>query len=92
MTKNFFSTRKIPDPLLEEIVTALLSAKSFEFKSLFAVVHAALKGKNRMTGGEEMLRLRAYEKLQNLVREGGATKTDGRYAGMRKQLLVVEKE
>lgn len=90
MSLNFFSSsRRIPDVLMEELVTALLCTKTFEFKSLFAIVYSALKEKKTGSGGEEMLRLRAYEKLQNLVREGGVVKIAGRYKGVRKRLLII---
>jgi len=51
----------------KELVTVLSQKKSFEFKQLFAIVHANLRQRNAASGGEEMLRLRAYEKLQILV-------------------------
>ncbi|MEZ5429785.1 MAG: hypothetical protein R3F31_01100 [Verrucomicrobiales bacterium] len=35
-----------------------------------------------MSGGEEMLRLRAYEKLQNLVTRGLVEKNGKEYRGM----------
>lgn len=35
-----------------------------------------------MSGGEEMLRLRAYEKLQNLVTRGLVEKTGKKYRGL----------
>ena len=39
------------------------------------------------SGGEEMLRLCMYEKLQNLVREGRVKKTGKKYKGVVKALL-----
>lgn len=61
----------------------VLSAKaSFEFKPLFTLVHANLKSRNAASGGEEMLRLRAYEKLQNLVDAGMVKKTGKEYRGV----------
>jgi hypothetical protein len=93
MSLNFFSSsRRIPDVLMEELVTVLLCAKTFEFKALFEIVHSAMKERKVSGGGEEMLRLRAYDKLQSLVREGGATKVGGRYKGVRKQLLIVAEQ
>ena len=54
----------------------MLSKKTpIEFKSLFDVVHANLRAKNAASGGEEMLRLRLYEKLQNFVQAGFSKKT-----------------
>lgn len=54
----------------------MLSKKtSFEFKPLFEVVHANLRARNSANGGEEMLRLRTYEKLQSLVNQRMVKKT-----------------
>ena len=61
----------------------MLSSKvSLEFKALFKVVHENLKARNAASGGEEMLRLRTYEKLQNLVGAGIVTKTGKEYKGV----------
>ncbi len=80
--KSAFS-RRLPDLVTEELVAAL-SAKStsFEFKQLFDVVHERLKARNAASGGEEMLRLRAYEKLQNLVSRGMVKKAGKKYKGL----------
>jgi hypothetical protein len=92
MSSNFFSSaRRLPDILMEELVVVLMRAETFEFKSLFTIVFSAMR-ERRISGGEEMLRLRTYEKLQALVREGGATKIEGRYKGVRKQLLVIAEQ
>ena len=65
--KSAFS-RRLPDLVTEELVYVLSKkGASFEFKQLFDVVHERLKKRNAASGGEEMLRLRAYEKLQHLV-------------------------
>lgn len=54
----------------------MLSKKtSFEFKPLFEILHASLRARNMANGGEEMLRLRVYEKLQGLVSQGVVKKT-----------------
>ena len=61
----------------------MLSKKaSYEFKALFLVVHANLRSQNAATCGEEMLRLRAYEKLQKLVQAGIVKKTGKEYTGV----------
>ena len=71
MNSNFSSfSRRGPDNVTEELVAVLSGPKSYEFKALFLVVHDALRARNAASGGEEMLRLRAYEKLQNLVSRG----------------------
>jgi hypothetical protein len=56
-------------------VTVLSGTTSFEFKPLFDIVHANLRARKSVSGGEEMLRLRAYEKLQSLVNRGMVKKT-----------------
>ena len=66
-----------------ELVALLSKKKAHEFKPLFEIVHAALLAKKSASGGEEMLRLRAYEKLQTLVRIGAVTKTGKEYVGVR---------
>jgi hypothetical protein len=64
-------------------LAVVLSKKaSYEFKALFDVVHANLRARNAASGGEEMLRLRAYEKLQNLVQAGIVKKVGKEYRGV----------
>ena|SRR5436190_23867889 len=72
-------SRRGPDRVAEEIASVLSTNTTFEFKALFAVVHANLKARNAASGGEEMLRLRAYEKLQTLVQSGLVTKNGKEY-------------
>jgi hypothetical protein len=79
--KSAFS-RRLPDLVTEELVAALLKKTSFEFKQLFEDVHEQLKARNAASGGEEMLRLRAYEKLQNLVSRGMVKKSGKKYKGL----------
>jgi len=76
------SSRRGPDIVTEELVTVLSCSTSFEFKPLFDLVHANLRARKSVSGGEEMLRLRAYEKLQSLVSRGMVKKTiskDGKH-------------
>ena len=56
--------------MTEELAVILSGTARFEFKPLFALVHANLRARNLANGGEEMLRLRVYEKLHELVRKG----------------------
>lgn len=56
----------------------------YEFNSLFEAVYENLKLRNAVSGGEEMLRLRAYEKLQNLVSRGMVEKNGKQYRGLDK--------
>jgi hypothetical protein len=75
MPSNFSSfSRRVPDNVTEELVAVLSGSKSYEFKALFSVIHAALRARNAASGGEEILRPRTYEKLQNLVRQARSRK------------------
>jgi len=70
------------DAMSEEMVAAMLSEETFDFHALFRVVHQALRGRNAAAGGEETLRLRVYEKLQNFVKQGLVQKKGKQYAGV----------
>ena len=87
MKKTFAFSRRGPDVITEELVAVLSGKGSFEFKALFAIIHANLRAKNAANGGEEMLRLRAYEKLQTLVGGGVVQKTGKSYSGLGVRLL-----
>ncbi len=82
--------RRLPDLVTEELASVLSSRSSFEFKGLFEVVHENLRARNAASGGEEMLRLRAYEKLQNLVTRGMVKKDGKKYNGVPKLLATLE--
>ncbi len=86
--KNAFS-RRLPDLVTEELVAVLSQKSTFEFKQLFEVVHENLRARNAASGGEEMLRLRAYEKLQNLVARGMVRKNGKKYKGLASALATV---
>jgi hypothetical protein len=73
-------------------VSVLSDSRSYEFKALFLLVHAGLRARNVAGGGEEMLRLRAYEKLQNLVQQGQVHKTGKHYKGIPKALVALSKD
>ena len=64
-----YNLRGDPDIVAEEIATVLVGRGAFEFKALFTIIFTNLRARN-MGGGEEMLRLRVYEKLQNMVKKG----------------------
>src|SRR5207247_138326 len=70
MKTTYGFSRRGPDRVAEELAAVLSTKASFEFKALFSIVFANLRLRNAAGGGEEMLRLRAYEKLQNLVQAG----------------------
>ena len=89
-------TRRAPDNITEELVAVLSSKASFEFKALFDVIFANLRERNAASGGEEMLRLRTYEKLQGLVNQGAVTRTVNgvtkKYKGVQAQLTKLNAE
>lgn len=74
-------SRRLPDHVTDEIVNVLVEDKIFGFNDLFERAFENLKGRNAVSGGEEMLRLRAYEKLQNLVTRGLVEKIGKEYKG-----------
>ena len=82
MKSTYGFSRRGPDRVAEELAAVLSSKASFEFKPLFLIVHANLKSRNAAGGGEEMLRLRAYDKLQELVQAGIVTKKGKEYKGV----------
>jgi len=89
-------SRRAPDNITEELVAALSSKASYEFKPLFELIFHNLRERNLASGGEEMLRLRTYEKLQALVSQGAVTrKVNGivkKYKGVGPRLLVISAE
>ena len=86
MKANFSFSRRGPDRVSEELATVLSTKGSWEFKSLFDIVHASLRSKDMARGGEEMLRLRAHEKLQTFLKSGIVTKNGKEYSGVPKAL------
>jgi hypothetical protein len=91
-----FFSRRAPDNITEELVAVLSSKASFEFKALFDVIFLNLRERNLASGGEEMLRLRVYEKLQSLVSQGAVTRTVTgvvkKYKGVSARLLTLRAE
>ena len=89
-------SRRMPDNITEELVAVLSSKASFEFKPLFEIILANLRERNAASGGEEMLRLRAYEKLQGLVGQGVVNRTVSgttkKYKGVTARLLALSAE
>ena len=89
-------TRRAPDNLTEELVAVLSSKDSFEFKPLFEIILINLRERNAANGGEELLRLRAYEKLQGLVHQGAVnrtvTGTTKKYKGVAKRMVMLRDE
>ena len=89
-------TRRAPDNITEELVAVLSSKASFEFKPLFEIILLNLRERNAASGGEEMLRLRAYEKLQGLVSQGAVNRTvtgvTKKYKGVGPRMVVLRAE
>src|SRR5213075_1971239 len=89
-------SRRMPDNVTEELVAVLSSRASFEFKPLFDIILLNLRERNAASGGEEMLRLRVYEKLQGLVNQGAVnrtvTGTTKKYKGVATRMVVLRAE
>jgi hypothetical protein len=81
-TRRTRFSRRIPDHVTDELVNVLSKPRIFEFNELFGLVYENLKKRNAVSGGEEMLRLRAYEKLQNLVSRSLVEKVGKTYRGL----------
>ena len=86
----------MPDNITEELVAVLSCRGTFEFKPLFDILLLNLRERNAASGGEEMLRLRAYEKLQGLVGQGAVIRTVNgttkKYKGVAARLSVLSAE
>src|SRR5213082_2688436 len=82
MKTTYGFSRRGPDRVAEELAAVLTKKTPHEFKALFDIVHANLRARNAASGGEEMLRLRLYEKLQNLVARGAVKKNGKKYKGI----------
>src|SRR6202171_2946784 len=88
-------SRRMPDNITEELVAVLSCRGTFEFKPLFDIILLNLRERNAASGGEEMLRLRAYEKLQGLVNQGAVTRMAGltkKYKGVAVRIAVLKTE
>jgi hypothetical protein len=89
-------SRRMPDNVTEELVAVLSSRASFEFKPLFDVILLNLRTRNAASGGEEMLRLRVYEKLQSLVSQGAVDRTvkgiTKKYKGVAPRMTTLKAE
>ena len=86
----------MPDNVTEELVAVLSSRASFEFKPLFDIILLNLRERNAASGGEEMLRLRVYEKLQGLVGQGAVNRTVNgttkKYKGVSRRMITLKAE
>jgi hypothetical protein len=88
--------RRMPDNVTEELVAVLSSKASFEFKPLFDIILLKLQERKAASGGEEMLRLRVYEKLQGLVNQGAVNRTVNgltkKYKGVAPRMATLKAE
>src|SRR6059036_643679 len=93
---GFTFTRRGPDNITEELIAVLSSKASFEFKPLFEIMLHNLRERITASGGETMLRLRAYEKLQGLVNQGAVNRTitggPKKYKGVAARMIVLRAE
>jgi hypothetical protein len=89
-------SRRAPDNITEELVAVLSGKATYEFKALFDIIFTKLRDRNAASGGEEMLRLRTYEKLQSLVNRGAVKRTVTgivkKYKGVPAPLLALNTE
>ena len=88
--KAFGFSRRGPDHVTEELAAVLSKRKWFEFKPLFVLVLANLRARHAAGCSEELLRLRVYEKLQNLVLEGIVEKAEKKYRGVPASLSLFK--
>jgi len=88
--KTYFRHKQ--DFVADEMTIALLEKATYEFNELFLVVYDRLRARDAASGGEEMLRLRVYEKLQTLVAQGLVKKAVKKYTGVRAALRARAEE
>lgn len=81
MKQRFAFARTGPDFLMNELTESLRQDGWFEFNALFLEIYDRLKLRKATGGGEEMLRLRMYEKLQKLVQGGIVERSGKSYRG-----------
>jgi hypothetical protein len=88
--KTYFRHR--PDLVSDELVAALLEKTTYEFSDLFDVIYDRLHARDATSGGEEMLRLRVYEKLQMLVSQGLVKRALKSYTAVKPALRARSEE
>jgi hypothetical protein len=57
MAVYYFSRRRLPDLVTQELVFVLSQKRPYEFKKLFEVVYDNVRERNAANGGQEMLQL-----------------------------------
>ena len=85
------SSRQTPDLVTDELIIILHEAGMLEFNDIFQRTVIVMKQKHMSLGGEEILRLRIYEKLQGLVSAGGLVKKGREYTAQPK-LITLKSE
>ncbi len=79
-------SRRFPDVITEELVALLSGKTAFGFLPLFDILFIKLRARKAASGGQDLLRLRVYEKLQILVHDGRVekkvTKLGKKYRGL----------
>jgi hypothetical protein len=74
---------------MDELTDVLRDERWFEFNALFLLVYEKLRERKAAGGGQEMLRLRMYEKLQGLVQRGVVEKSGKTYRGIASALAML---
>ena len=94
MTRPSSQIRRRKDYAAEELVAALLSTPTFTFGEVFQTVNENLKARKVSSVGEDMLRLRVYERLQTFVSQGLVKKVGQQYTAVRSavQALAADME
>jgi hypothetical protein len=89
MKRVFRLARTGPDFLMDELTDALKTDVWFEFNPLFLQVYGKLRERKAIGGGQELLRLRIYDKLQGLVQRGIVEKNGKQYRGIASALAAL---
>ncbi len=86
--RKYHSSRKTPDLVTDVLILILHEAGVLEFNDIFQRAVTVMKENHMPLGGEEILRLRIYEKLQNLVSSGGLVKKGREYTAQPKLISL----
>ena len=89
MKRVFRLARTGPDFLMDELTDVLRTDAWFEFNPLFLQVYGKLRERKAIGGGQELLRLRIYDKLQGLVQRGIVEKSGKQYRGIASALAAL---
>ena len=92
MNKQSSQIRRRKDYASEELIAALLAKSTYTFGEVFQVVNESLKARKVSAVGEDMLRLRVYERLQTFVSQGLVKKAGQEYTPVRSALQALAAE